>query len=116
MSKTIQKQRICPKITAAEFFAGIGLVRLALEQVSIKVVYANDIDPDKEEMYRANFEGNEFHLGDIHEVDADSIPNSDLFTASFPCNDLSIAGAMRGLKGNQSGSYWGLIRILESLE
>jgi hypothetical protein len=41
--------------TAAEFFAGIGLVRLALERQGWRVVFANDIDPDKAEMYRQNW-------------------------------------------------------------
>jgi hypothetical protein len=41
--------------TAAEFFAGIGLVRLALERQGWQVVFANDIDPDKAEMYRHNW-------------------------------------------------------------
>ena len=33
--------------TAAEFFAGIGLVRLALERQGWHVVFANDIDPTR---------------------------------------------------------------------
>jgi C-5 cytosine-specific DNA methylase len=41
--------------TAAEFFAGIGLVRLALDRQGWQVVFANDIDPDKAEMYRNNW-------------------------------------------------------------
>lgn len=102
-------------IKVAEFFAGIGLVRLAMEQAGFQVVFANDIDPDKEEMYRANFDGEEFVLGDVHYVRPEQIPDCQVFTASFPCNDLSIAGAMRGLKGSQSGAYWGLIRLLEGL-
>ena len=40
--------------TAPEFFAGIGLVRLALERQGWNVVFANDIDADKAEMYRHN--------------------------------------------------------------
>jgi site-specific DNA-cytosine methylase len=42
-------------LRVAEFFAGIGLVRLALEGNGWQVVFANDIDPDKLEMYKANF-------------------------------------------------------------
>ncbi|MEX0775776.1 MAG: DNA cytosine methyltransferase [Phycisphaeraceae bacterium] len=99
--------------TAAEFFAGIGLVRLALEQQGWQVVYANDIDPDKREMYAANFGDEHFHLGDIHKLDPDSVPDCDLYTASFPCNDLSIAGAWAGLEGKESSAFWGLIRLLE---
>jgi len=98
---------------AAEFFAGIGLVRIALERTGYDVVFANDLDPDKQELYAANFPADDFHLGDIHQLEASNVPDCDLHTASFPCNDLSIAGAMAGLNGEQSSAFWGLIRILE---
>jgi hypothetical protein len=82
------------QFTAAEFFAGIGLVRLALERQGWRVVFANDIDPQKQEMYEANFGGEHFVLGDIHTLDPDDIPTCDLFAASFPCNDFrSLAHA-----------------------
>ncbi|MGD0769403.1 MAG: DNA (cytosine-5-)-methyltransferase [Tepidisphaeraceae bacterium] len=100
---------------AAEFFAGIGLVRLALEQHGWEVVFANDIDPDKLEMYKANFGDDHFKLGDIHKLSPNDIPPCDLFTASFPCNDLSIAGAWAGLSGKESSAFWGLIQILKGL-
>lgn len=101
--------------SAAEFFAGIGLVRLALEAQGWKVAFANDIDPDKREMYELNFGPADFHLGDIHKIDANVLPQCDLFTASFPCNDLSIAGTWTGLNGKESSAFWGLIRILTDL-
>jgi DNA (cytosine-5)-methyltransferase 1 len=100
---------------AAEFFAGIGLVRLGLEQHGWQVAFANDIDPDKLEMYKANFGGDHFQLGDIHKLSVGDIPPCDLFTASFPCNDLSIAGAWSGLSGKESSAFWGLIQILKDL-
>ena len=101
----------------AEFFAGIGLMRMGLEQTGWAVAYANDIDVDKKEMYEAHFgcADNAFHLGDIHHVDHQSIPDVTLATASFPCNDLSLAGSRTGLAGKQSSAYWGFIKILESL-
>lgn len=84
-------------LECAEFFAGIGLVRLALERQGWRVVFANDIDPKKAEMYRDNWP-NDSHLvvGDIHALKADEVPSCTLFTASFPCNDLSIAGRWAG--------------------
>jgi DNA (cytosine-5)-methyltransferase 1 len=102
-------------LRAAEFFAGIGLVRLALEKHGWRVAFANDIDPDKREMYDANFGSDHFKLGDIHDLKPDDIPPCDLFTASFPCNDLSIAGAWEGLSGKESSAFWGLIQILKDL-
>jgi len=104
---------LAESLTVAEFFAGIGLVRLALERQGWKVVFANDIDPAKAEMYRHNWP-NDNHLvvGDIHALKADDIPSCDLFTASFPCNDLSIAGRWEGVNGKESSAFWGLIRLL----
>ncbi len=94
------------KPKAAEFFAGIGLVRLALESQGWEVVFANDIDPDKAEMYRHNWPKDD-HLvvDDIHKLSPDMIPDCDLFTASFPCNDLSIAGRWEGLSGKESSAF-----------
>lgn len=47
-------------LRAAEFFAGIGLVRMALQRVGIGVVWANDIEPIKERIYSENFGGADF--------------------------------------------------------
>jgi len=103
-------------LRAAEFFAGIGLVRLALERKGWNVVFSNDIDPDKAEMYRHNWPKDD-HLvvGDIHELKADDVPPCDLFTASFPCNDLSVAGRWEGLNGKESSAFWGLVRIIRDM-
>ena len=103
-----------PRFTAAEFFAGIGLVRLALENQGWRVLWANDIDPDKAEMYRTNFGSDDLVVGDVHKIPADDVPDCTLYTASFPCNDLSIAGAQAGLNGKESGAFWGLVQILRA--
>jgi DNA (cytosine-5)-methyltransferase 1 len=67
-------------------------------------------------MYHANWPRDD-HLviEDIHNLGASDLPNCDLFTASFPCNDLSIAGRWEGLNGKQSSAFWGLVRILREL-
>jgi DNA (cytosine-5)-methyltransferase 1 len=100
------------RLSFAEFFAGIGLVRFALERHNWQVLFANDIDKEKFKMYDDNFDGAHFQLGDIHKLSPDEIPPCALYTASFPCNDLSLAGARGGLNGKQSGAFWGLIQLL----
>lgn len=101
----------------AEFFAGIGLMRLGLEKAGWKVVFANDIDPTKESIYRKHFndDENHFHLGDIHKLKESQIPNVSLATASFPCTDLSLAGRREGLAGSQSSAFWGFVDVLEDM-
>lgn len=104
---------------AAEFFAGIGLVRLGLECAGFDVVWANDIEPTKHAMYAANFDtaaGHEFVLGDVAEVKAGDLPDKlGLAWASFPCTDLSLAGWRRGLDGSRSATFWHFARVLDDL-
>lgn len=100
-------------LRAAEFFAGIGLVRLGLEAAGIEVAWANDIEPLKYEMYAENFDAAEFVLGDVSKLTGADLPATDIATASFPCTDLSLAGYRRGLAGKQSGMFWEFARLLE---
>jgi DNA (cytosine-5)-methyltransferase 1 len=103
--------------TVAEFFAGIGLMRLGLELAGWTTLFANDIEEEKAEMYRRHFHANsaELVVEDIHNLGANEIPTVTLATASFPCNDLSLAGARAGLQGNQSSAFWGFIRLLREM-
>jgi DNA (cytosine-5)-methyltransferase 1 len=50
-------ERLPLQKTFAEFFAGTGLMRMGLERAGWITAFANDIDPDKEEMYRTHFKG-----------------------------------------------------------
>ena len=106
-----------PQKTVAEFFAGIGLMRMGLEKQGWAVAFANDIDAEKHEMYAAQFHDADqhFYLGDIHKLPPEHIPAVTLATASFPCNDLSLAGARSGLSGAQSSAFWGFIAALAGM-
>jgi DNA (cytosine-5)-methyltransferase 1 len=101
----------------AEFFAGIGLMRLGLEVEGWKIAFANDIEPDKFKMYADQFSdaNQHFVVGDIHQLTHKAIPPVALATASFPCNDLSLAGMRKGLGGKQSSAYWGFVRLIEEM-
>lgn len=103
----------------AEFFAGVGLVRLGLEQAGCEVVWSNDIEPAKRAMYVNHFgerEGHRFVLEDVAAVDARALPPIDAAWASFPCTDLSLAGWRRGLAGRESSTFFHFTRILRELQ
>ena len=104
-----------PSRTVTELFAGIGLVRVAVEQRQWQVIFANDNDVQKYEMYRPNFCNEHFDHRDIRTIGGSEIPSCALLTASFPCNDLSVAGARDGLSGRHSSTFWELIRILDEM-
>ena len=102
--------------TFAEFFAGIGLMRIGLERAGWHIAFANDIDEDKWQMYREHFgDTGEFIVDDVHKIDAGAVPAVALATASFPCNDLSLAGARKGLAGEQSSAFWGFVEVLKKM-
>lgn len=103
------------EFTCAEYFAGIGLVRLGLERAGWKVVFSNDWAHNKFEMYSAHFKDASEHykVQDIFSVCPTDIPNTLLATASFPCVDLSLAGNLGGISGQYSSAFWGFTQILD---
>jgi DNA (cytosine-5)-methyltransferase 1 len=117
-SKLLDRNSDTKEKTFAEFFAGIGLMRIGLERQGWSIRFANDIEPDKYAMYKGHFSDADDHfvLDDIHKLDCADVPTVKLATASFPCNDLSLAGAREGLGGKQSSAFWGFIRIVKEME
>lgn len=102
--------------TVLEFFAGGGLARLGLHGWATR--FANDIDPMKAQAYRANFGDGHLRLADIWSLSAADLPKgrADLAWASSPCQDLSLAGARKGLSARRSGAFWGFWRLVEQLD
>ncbi len=103
--------------TFLEFFAGGGMARAGLGP-GWRCLFANDIDPLKAEAYRANWGDADFRLADVATLTAADIPGAgrpDLAWASFPCQDLSLAGARRGLAGGRSSAFWGFWAVIEAL-
>jgi DNA (cytosine-5)-methyltransferase 1 len=98
-----------------EFFCGGGMARLGLG-ARWRCDFANDIDPDKLSAYAENFGTEDLRAGDIAEVSPDELPGeADLAWASFPCQDLSLAGPRSGLKGERSGVFYQFWRLIEAL-
>lgn len=101
--------------TVADFFAGIGLVRFALERVGWSEVYALDYNIEKKKMYEAHFGKGHYHVEDIHTVPVNNIPDVMLAHASFPCTDTSVAGSREGLLGKESSAFWAFVRVLKEM-
>ena len=97
----------------AEFFAGIGLVRKAIEPLGWECAFANDISPKKAELYERAYGGAHLIVDDINNLPETQLPPGiDLFTASFPCIDLSLAGNRNGIDGRHSSAFWPFLRLL----
>jgi DNA (cytosine-5)-methyltransferase 1 len=99
-----------------EFFAGGGMVRAGLGE-DWSCLFANDLDAGKGRAYRANWGGDWLKLQDIGLLAAADLPGrADLAWASFPCQDLSLAGAGAGLGGARSGTFWAFWRLMQALD
>ena len=101
-----------PPLTFVEYFAGIGLFRMGLEQAGWQVVHANDWSDERAQMY-SGFFGESYQVRDVFSLSAEDIPEATLATCSFPCIDLSLAGKREGINGRHSGAFWGFHDILK---
>ena len=99
-----------------EFFAGGGMVRAGLGSDNWRCRFANDFDHKKSAVYRANWGDAALRTADIKSLSSKDIDAEvDLAWASFPCQDLSLAGGGAGLKGDRSGTFWPFWGIMKQL-
>jgi DNA (cytosine-5)-methyltransferase 1 len=98
-----------------EFFCGGGMARAGLEP-EWRCLFANDIDPRKGSAYAANWGSDQLRIADVGSLRTAELPgHADLAWASFPCQDLSLAGAGAGLDGARSGAFWGFCSLVRAL-
>ena len=108
--------------TFLEFFAGGGMARAGLGS-AWRCLFANDIDAMKVSTYERNWGAGHIHRQDIAKLAAADLPGevADLSWASFPCQDLSLAGVNKGLGRDgddaltRSGTFWPFWRLMRGL-
>jgi DNA (cytosine-5)-methyltransferase 1 len=102
-------------LTYYEFFAGGGMARAGLGS-RWTCLLANDFDPKKAASYSANWGSDHLKVRDVALLTTDDLPGqADLAWASFPCQDLSLAGVGVGLRGPRSGTFWPFWNLMEAL-
>lgn len=98
-----------------DFFAGSGLVSQALKKY-FRVAWANDICAKKAAVYKANHKNAPFYLCSITSINGKTLPECSLSWASFPCQDLSLAGNTAGIRAKRSGLVWEWLRVMDEME
>ena len=79
-------------------------------------LFANDFDFKKSATYNLNWGAGVLTTADIRQIKAAELPGyADLAWASFPCQDLSLAGGGAGLKGERSGTFWPFWDVMNGL-
>lgn len=82
--------------THGSFFSGIGGFDLGFERAGFRTVFQSEIDPFASSILRRHFPDVP-NLGDITKLE--DVPDADVWTGGFPCQDLSVAGRRAGLLG-----------------
>lgn len=104
------------KLKVIELFPGIGAQREALKRAGIEhgVVAISEIDKYALKAYEL-LHGETPNLGDISKID--KLPTADMWTYSFPCTNVSLAGRLEGFdkgSGTHSSLLWEVQRLLDS--
>jgi DNA (cytosine-5)-methyltransferase 1 len=99
------------RFTSADFFAGIGGMRLAFEDAGFKTVFSNEIEDFACKTYEANF--GESPKGDITKLKSSDVPNHDVFVGGFPCQSFSIAGRKLGFDDTRGTLFFEIAMILK---
>jgi DNA (cytosine-5)-methyltransferase 1 len=96
----------------ASFFSGVGGLDLGFERAGIHTVSVSEIDPYANAVLAERFPDAP-NLGSITEVEADDIPEADIWSGGFPCQDLSVAGKRAGFAGKRSSLAFTFLDLVE---
>lgn len=100
-------------VKIVDLFAGIGGIRLGVEQAfgSVNCVFTSEIDKHAVTTYKANFRDSHI-FGDIKQIDENDVPDHDILLAGFPCQPFSQAGLKKGFTDTRGTLFFDIERIL----
>lgn len=93
-------------------FSGIGGLDQGFINVGFNIVWANDFDKYAVETYKANYE-NEIVLGDINEIDLETLPYFDVLIGGFPCQPFSMMGSELGFEDARGTLFFRIAEIIK---
>lgn len=105
--KTKQKK---PKLLS--LFSGCGGLDLGFLQAGYDIVWANDFEHWSCQTYKRNF-GDHIHEGSIVDVDFKKVPDCDIMTGGFPCQDFSMIWKRGGLGTDRGNLYKHFVRAVD---
>lgn len=95
-----------------DLFAGIGGIRIGMEQAGFHCVMSSEINEECRKTYFMNF--HETPLGDIYKISTSDIPGHDILCAGFPCQPFSISGKQKGFEDERGNLFFEICRVIES--
>ena len=96
-----------------DLFAGVGGIRLGMEQAGFNTVFSNDFDAKCQMTFDLNFSDPSMTCESIDDLDFDSIPDFDVLTGGFPCQPFSVAGKRGGFKDERGNHFFTIARLID---
>lgn len=103
------------RLRVVSLFAGIGGFDRAFELANCRAVMQCELDKFCQSVLKKHWPKAKL-VSDIKKLDAEEIPDADVWTAGFPCQDVSLARGnhgRNGLKGNHTSLFFELMRLVE---
>ncbi len=94
-------------------FSGCGGLDLGFVKAGYKVVWANDYDHWSCKTYEKNF-GPHIVEGSVADIDFSKIPDADIITGGFPCQDFSMIWKREGLKTDRGNLYRYFVKAVQT--
>jgi len=96
-------------------FSGCGGLDLPFHNAGYEVVYANEFNSDAAATYSTNI-SELVEVGPIEDVCIANVPDADLITGGFPCQDFSIIWKRPGLSGSRGNLYTYFLEFVATLQ
>ena len=111
---SLKKPEAMKPPTSNHFFGGMGGFIWGLSEAGFRPVFATDIEPSACETLEYCW-GEQVKVlqADILKLDAEAIPEAEVWTGGFPCQPFSRAGEKRGFDDPRTKPFLHLIRLLK---
>ncbi|HOA79525.1 MAG TPA: DNA (cytosine-5-)-methyltransferase [Defluviitaleaceae bacterium] len=98
-------------MNVVSLFSGCGGLDLGFKKAGYNIIWANDFDKYAVETYKRNL-GEHIVLGDINEIDLNSIPNHNVLIGGFPCQPFSMMGEEKGFDDPRGTLFFRIVEII----
>lgn len=99
-------------MTHGSLFSGIGGFELGADRAGIQTLWNCEVEPFQRAVLKKNFP-NAKQYEDIRRMQCPGYV--DIISGGFPCQDISVAGKMEGIKGERSGLWSEMWRVIRNV-
>ena len=97
-----------------DLFCGTGAFSLAMQNTpGTHCVFANDMCPNSEIIYSANFPTHNFVNAKLEHIPVEDVPEHDLLFPGFPCQSFSVEGSKKGFEDDRGQAFFRLLDVIK---